>query len=109
LIDRPTNYKPICRIPDNNQGVFALVSCHDPALVETNASAGNIICLKSEKPNIHKRNGVKGKSWFQSAGPIIVKACVLAIEVLARSSERSGRRQMAEEGSWIRSCKYLGA
>lgn len=72
MIDRPINYKPICRIPDNNQGVFALVSCHDPALVETNASAGNIICLKSEKPNIHKRNGVKGKSWFQSAGPIII-------------------------------------
>ena len=64
----------------------------------------------------YKVDRVEGRRWFQSEGPMIAKARVWAIEVLARgtkrswrSSERSGRREMAEEGRRIRSRKYLGA
>ena len=65
---------------------------------------------------VNKVDRVERESWFQSAGPMIAKACVWAIEVLAcgtkRSwplSEHSRWRQMTKEGKRIRSCKYLGA
>ena len=67
-------------------------------------------------PLVNKQERVKGGSWFHSAGPMKAKARVLAIAVLARGTkrscrfnERSGRREVAEAGSRIRSHRYLGA
>src|SRR5678815_4911692 len=67
-------------------------------------------------PPVNKQERVKGGSWFHNAGPMKAKARVLAIAVLARGTkrscrfdERSGRREVAEAGSRIRSHKYLGA
>src|SRR5688572_28679897 len=67
-------------------------------------------------PPDNKQERVKGGSWFHSAGPMKAKARVLAIAVLARGTkrscrfdERSGRREVAETGSRIRSHRYLGA
>src|ERR1043165_5899834 len=59
-------------------------------------------------PPFNKQERVKGGSWFHSAGPMKAKAHVLAIAVLGtkrscRFSERSGRREVAEAGSRIRS------
>ena len=59
-------------------------------------------------PPVSRTERVDGESWFHSAGPIKAKARVLAMAVLARgnrrswrSSERSGRREVAEIGSRI--------
>src|SRR5688572_8356431 len=67
-------------------------------------------------PPVNKQERVKGGSWFNSAGPMKAKVRVLAIAVPARGTkrscrfnERSGRREVADAGSRIRSHKYLGA
>jgi len=54
---------------------------------------------------VNKVDRVEGRSWFQSAEPMIAKARFSAIVVLARgtkrscqSSEGNGRRETTEEG-----------
>jgi len=65
---------------------------------------------------VNKQERVKEGSWFHSSGPMKAKVRILAIAVLARGTkrscrfnERSGRREVADAGSRIRSHRYLGA
>lgn len=91
LLVKDSNFK--------NLNSIELVTILQLTTIESSSDVGHILL-----------NGNNIKRWFWSAGPMIAKAGVWAIEDLARgtrrlwrSSERGWQREMPEEGKRIRS------